>query len=579
MIEYTAFAFRQNKRSPVQLTFVAPTTQIDSWAKVPTRLSNKKTGFQRAALPAHVTDIAKFFRDNSNENSSPTAVLVGVEPSSQKKVKILDITTGKSISEDLISTTPLLCKVQIDFAPWDSAPYAETPDQEIEALAKSLGMLDPPTTGESEANDTSGGSEHSSDSEDADYLVEDANGAEDEKGSAASNGTPEDELGDEEDLGASEQAATEREIETFFASLSPEELRQALVNRTYTNWPPAKKERLIDILKDEPKPCLIIDGQHRVKGTRRLGNIPFTVSLLPSANWAELAFQFIVNNSSAKKVDENLLFGIVGQSLTAEQLQATEGRLNRSGIKVSLIKASMRVQLERNPFSGMLKTNTPGEKGFLDATAFQKKVIELWYGGRSRSGLEARFKQFQATDNRAVRSMAEIFGPLCSGNNTRERASFWQDDLWFKFFVAFWTPIASHYSQQLWPQSHDEWLPTDPSSLAKDSNARTRAKLMRATVLGLLQVAVLQAWADHQFRSLAMDDKDFKDLNLTPPTFSAQIEKFIRRLPPDFFTTLTYTGFDASKPLREEMLACMLDVLDGHKTLSQVKDEHKRFWE
>ena len=28
----------------------------------------------------------------------------------------------------------------------------------------------------------------------------------------------------------------------------------------------------------------------------------------------------------------------------------------------------------------MLKTNAPGEPGFLDATAMQKKVIELWYG-------------------------------------------------------------------------------------------------------------------------------------------------------------------------------------------------------
>jgi hypothetical protein len=33
----------------------------------------------------------------------------------------------------------------------------------------------------------------------------------------------------------------------------------------------------------------------------------------------------------------------------------------------------MRVHLEANPFYGMLQTNTPGELGFLDASAMQKK--------------------------------------------------------------------------------------------------------------------------------------------------------------------------------------------------------------
>src|SRR5699024_2589761 len=79
-----------------------------------------------------------------------------------------------------------------------------------------------------------------------------------------------------------------------------------------------------------------------------IGEVPFMVSFLPYANWAELAFQFIVNNSSAKKVDENLLFAIVGQSLDGNQLSEIEGRLNRSGIKVNLIKASMRVHLGKS---------------------------------------------------------------------------------------------------------------------------------------------------------------------------------------------------------------------------------------
>lgn len=557
-MEYTAFAFRQAEKSPIQLTFVAPSFEIDSWAKVPTRLSNKKTGFQRAAIPGHVKEITTFFKeDESKQNSSPTAILIGVEPTFQSiiQIKTLD---GLDINPDEIGATPQLCKLIINYEPWDSSEFAESVDEEIDALYQASVT----SAGQSDEEATVADLSEESD----DHVTD-----EDEANEA-------DAALDTDDESESIVEQTDREIESFFASLKPEELKRILVEKEYLNWAPAKKARLVEILKDDPKPCLIIDGQHRVKGTRKVGNIPFTVAFLPYASWGELSFQFIVNNSSAKKVDENLLFGIVGHSLTPEQLASTEGRLNRAGIKVSLIKAAMRVQLEQNPFSGMLKTNTPGERGFLDATAFQKKVIELWYGGRSKNGLEAKFKQFKATEKRQPRSMGDIFGPLCEGANNRDRAEFWQRELWFTYFKAFWDPIAKRYCTQLWPQNQDEWLPTDPHKLSQNSQAKTRQKLMRATVLGLLQVSVLQAWADFTWRGLDFDGKSWKDLDLTPEKFSKSIEKFINLIPEEFFTTLTYTGFDASKPLRDEMMECMLDLLDGHKKLPDVKNEHERFW-
>ena len=85
-----------------------------------------------------------------------------------------------------------------------------------------------------------------------------------------------------------------------------------------------------------------------------MGEIPFGVCLIPDAEWAELAFQFIVNNHTAKKVDENLLTAIVGQSLSDAELASIETRLKRAGIKVQLIRASTRIQVEDNPFMGML---------------------------------------------------------------------------------------------------------------------------------------------------------------------------------------------------------------------------------
>jgi hypothetical protein len=70
----------------------------------------------------------------------------------------------------------------------------------------------------------------------------------------------------------------------------------------------------IEALREELKVGLIIDGQHRVLGTKHK-NIPFLIAALPDAGWQELAFQFIVLNSTARTVKEALLINIIGTSL------------------------------------------------------------------------------------------------------------------------------------------------------------------------------------------------------------------------------------------------------------------------
>ena len=46
---------------------------------------------------------------------------------------------------------------------------------------------------------------------------------------------------------------------------------------------------------------MLVCGQHRIKGTRELGNIPFLVTAMPGAPWPELAFQFIVTNRTGQR--------------------------------------------------------------------------------------------------------------------------------------------------------------------------------------------------------------------------------------------------------------------------------------
>lgn len=553
MPTYPAFAFRQNSASPLTLIFVAPSCEIDEWAKVPTRLSNQPHNFQRAAIPGHVAEIKRFFaEDQSKTNSSPTSILLGVEPIASHKVVLL-AEDGSRLDEQTIQQTARPCSLHLNFEPWDSSAF-ETVDDEILALYQEVRPIyTAPDVDAEEENE-----------------VEDGDPQDDE------NSVPE--ADEEQEDAAIEGLGPEESAEKFLAAIPSDQICQIVESEIYKTWTSAQKKVLRDLFRDDLKPCLIIDGQHRVKGTKDLQDIPFSVSLLPRADWAELAFQFIVNNSSSRKVDENLLFGIVGQSLNPEQLGATEVRLNRAGIKVSLIKAAMRVQLEPNPFTGMIKTNTPGERGFIDATALQKKVIELWYGSRGRTGLKPAFKNFCAIRGKRKKwSMAELFGSCTEGSNAVERARNWQDDVWFSYFRAFWEAVSSHFVGRLWPQTQDEWLPNDTVVAAMTPAQKERQKLMRATVLGLLQKALLQAWADYKSKELRKANSSFANLKMSPEEFKQDILPFVKTIPMDFFTELKFTGFDASGDLRDEMSEYMLAIIEDSKSFPEIKQT--RFWQ
>ncbi|OBH86642.1 hypothetical protein [Mycobacterium scrofulaceum] len=590
-MKYTGFAFRQNKNAPLQISLVLATCDLDEWARVPTRLSNRPQGFQRAAVKGHIAEIEKFFQqDPSNTNASPTSILVGLAPEAQSLVSLVDPDSGGAIDPVDVGTAPVRCDVELDFDPWQpdddfelvnqigelaavveaavaaSDEEADTPDAEIEDDEESAADAKEPL--DEEDSDVEDDEESAADAKEP--LDEDDGDAEDTDEERQSTGTTE--TSDSDD---GEESAAEA-LHLF----SYGELRDLLASKAYESWDEDDLVRLRDLLVDERKPGLIIDGQHRVAATRNIGEVPFIVSFLPFANWAELAFQFIVNNSSAKKVDENLLFAIVGQSLEPEQLSEIEGRLNRSGIKVNLIKASMRVHLDANPFAGMLKTNTPGEKGFLDATAMQKKVIELWYGSKGSSGTRATLKKFRAITDDPGRSkefrMLDLFGANCGAATAREKAEEWQDGLWFDYFTAFWEAVRDRYQGDgLWPQSIDAWPPVGVGSATPDQ--QNVQNLMGATILGMLQIAVLQRWAQLREDRALSDGQDFKTMTITPVDFGDQIRNILKPLSPDFFQAYIRSGADASKQVKQIFIRALMDVLTTNKTVAEVRASSDSF--
>jgi hypothetical protein len=611
-MRYSGFAYRQVRNGPVMFSFVGTSCEIDRWAKVPTKLASAPRNFQRAVIPKHVDEIRNFFADGSEVNSSPTSLILGISPDCQSLVKICRAGTNTVIDPLAIGIAPSLCDLVISFDPWPSENYSgddEALNREIEELyAKVRSSYEEGTEdggGDDESDDgeldegASGGIDsdedvnYADDDEDSGDETAEEEGEEDDVSSgmgdsangesAIDDNTPEREsdpidasLSLNPDARSLSEAEAKRDADRFLALLSRSRVAHFMGTNEYRTLSKHRREGLRDMFKDDLKPGLIIDGQHRIRGTAKRGEFPFSVLLMPFASWGELAFQFIVNNGTAKKVGDGLLISIVGDSLSPADLAETDTRLNRAGVKVSLIQAVMYVQNAENPFAGMLNFSVPGELGFLDAKAMKSKVVEQWWGTRGQTGQKPNMKTLSVHDHRKW-DLYELFGNVCTGPNRGDKIRDWQDSKkWFEYFRVFWEAIADNYKPRLWPAASSKWLPANgrPST----DEHREREKLMRVTVLGLLQTAVLQVWADNTNRKRTQGGKTMDGFKITPSKFKQEIASLVRLVPYDFFTELKYTGFDASKDLRRDFVEQLIALLEMRKEFPAIKASH-RFWQ
>ncbi|TWT52009.1 hypothetical protein [Allorhodopirellula solitaria] len=164
----------------------------------------------------------------------------------------------------------------------------------------------------------------------------------------------------------------------------------------------------------------------------------------------------------------------------------------------------------------------------------------------------------------------DVFGSVCKGANARERCEFWQRDLWFKYFDAFWTPVSENFTPRLWPETKEDW-PTGSTN-----TDRTRRLLLRVTVLGLLQSAILEKWRSDLKSDIAREMTTLKK-ELKISKFQQRIKVLVGRIDPDFFTTLNFAGFDASKDVRDDLVKQFLILLHERQPFDDIKANHK-FW-
>jgi len=540
--------YRQRLKSPLQVAFVATSTDIDSWARVPTKKTGNIRNFQRAEIPVHIDEVKSFFKNEVN--ASPTAVVVGFDTiRSPGRVRAL-IDHGRELDESTIGPDkPVLGHLEIT---WTEDTDPRSQEDLVRAILDRYGLLKSFVFQELQAL--------------ADLNATHADAILNSIRERALRGdlalaTLIDELSDTTE----ESEAPEAGQNELDESVIPEDLREALAGLSPSDLQvvlgrlhmlsqlqePLLRKQSVETLQDfyrevtnEIKPGLLIDGQHRILGTKKLGDIPFLVTALPTASWPELAFQFIVTNRTARKVPESLLISIVGNSLSKQQRSEIEERLRLANIRVGLIEAVMRVQEdESSPFSGLIAFGVRGEPGFIDAAAMRGKVIKLWYDRRQ-----------------PVRT---LFDHFCQGRRVDEKTEYWRDEeLWFDSFNRFWSTVRDRYAGTAVFSS--EVTQTEPKKVAA-------SKLMTATVLMIFQDTVLRTIEDLVNKKNTVERIPVSASIPDFDHFGTMVKNMLERLTPDFFEGWQLSGFDGSRGAREDLADAIRKVIEGDRTVAELK--------
>ncbi|HEX6703883.1 MAG TPA: hypothetical protein VF169_03915 [Albitalea sp.] len=339
----------------------------------------------------------------------------------------------------------------------------------------------------------------------------------------------------ETDTGIDAEVPSSREL--VFAKAKELDI-DALTEEDLDSW--------ISALSEELKVGLIIDGQHRVLGTKHK-NIPFLIAALPDAGWQELAFQFIVLNSTARTVKEALLINIIGTSLTSDELTKVEKRLVDSGIPVPLYQGVMRLHDDsESPFYGMLRFGM-AEVAPIDAKAAKSKIASFWH-------------------------RASLIYPMVAhnipGKTKREKLENWVAlGLWYDYLKVFWGVAKKRYADT------DLW-----SSQMLPDNSAPVSKLLRATILNLVQIGVCQVMLEAIYTEVNNDPDGAKTVATILPDISAfrkRCEMYFNRLKPEFFSEWGpgSKGLDGSRGPRDEFVKAVKQIITNEKTVADLKNQ------
>lgn len=306
-LEYVYEAQRFKPRPGAQqelLLFVAPASEIRTWAGIPRKTFDYQHGFQRTLNPGRVGEVSQFFA-HDERNVSPTSVVVGLS-------EVVQVESDALVHSGTVGAERVRVRITLpDYAAVETPALAEL------ALAELRSRLPEAVVTEVDANvDLAFAEAVRLAEEDAiDGSVGEANA---EALEGANSG--DDDGGTELDAGGEERSY----LSDFYAQLLG-------FSRGVQPWP--EGDQLREVLYSLLRPAIIVDGQHRVFGGAHAdGGMLFAVCAMVNSSWAESVYQFVVINQKAKPIKPAFLSTIVATSLNDEEMASVYDRLRTSRV-------------------------------------------------------------------------------------------------------------------------------------------------------------------------------------------------------------------------------------------------------
>lgn len=517
---YVAQRYSQGDSDKTLVSFTADATDILRWGGVPSKNERFHGGFQRA-LSARYRKIISYF---DNGQISPGAIVVAFRPSA---LEMTDLGYPSSWPDQSKNTSQAKF-VHIEFS---SEDYDALSLPELIKRVRALLELRPgfSTGSPSQFEDVA---ETDVDSQDVIDEV-DQSAADDER---------EDDL----DVGHSklkafydfigDASAVEKWIEAETERIAAIKTKKnaSVAEKEAAAYP--AEEKLKATLVSLLRPAMIVDGQHRVNGASESEKegVIFTVCAIKDSDWVEQVFQFVVLNKMAKPISKDFLTELLNTSLTNQEVEEIDKRLETIGIKNADRRIHKYINHDpRSPFLGLVAE--AGEVAGSDNS-----------GKLSQQGMLALAKRWRAIATAGKTGEMSCFIKYLGVTGLGEAREAWQDyDKWMSLFFAFWSELRKLY------EPHHVWIKQE------------KYHLLYIVTLQALQDLFIESKAKAKVKFQSIDD--FKD----------QVNEFFADVPAGFFLNWTQTGLQSGSGWDEIKKA--IEMFQNGAKLPKVQKDSELF--
>lgn len=359
-MKYYAIKIIQSPESEPFYLVSAKADDIVSWADAPRKVASFKVGFQRELNDSRVEDIAEYLR-LSNENILPGAILIAINEN--------DIE---------INTTDLKDIFEIEIKDKKELSDKDLVNYYINLYENRLSDLE---------------------KEKVETVIQSTSDVNKEN----------------------EETTSEEESDDIVPKSYLSDIVIAL--KKFDTLEPPVKTNILNYLRVNYKPGIILDGQHRVFGAKSISehSIYLPTVLFPDMKESEQVFHFYVMNNKAVPINKTELRNVISTSLSDKEIDDLYDRFSAMGVHAKEAKWTTDINTDgASPFRSYISFGLRDGEGFIKENVMDQVIKKFMNPGR-------KFKQ--------------IFRDFDDWFDLNDKSISYK----FNLFYTFWDTIKSTY--------------------------------------------------------------------------------------------------------------------------------------